>query len=329
MKIVSVTLAGTLRWNVHLNDPITFPAIPSLEITVINPLARGMKQQHSIPSTYPLSDGRIHVIANQFYLIIPDELNLDDCRLITNWLRILRIVSRQSMLPTDCIAMGISGSDEKLSIEHPKLTTSFQLIGSYRVNTAIDAAVLAKAAQISSDSNFPIYHEILLDALAALEKNDYRQAVLYSAIAVESLARTSLDAAYQSAITSQQPPIHLNIREFTQAGGVAKKKDPIFSLLFESENFSRLLHECPLYLTRKSLLFDNESLYRDAINLYRTRNRLSHGHIIPENNNESLLSIDSGGAFNGLDIAIKVFDWHGETGYRLPRLDVYEDRREK
>ncbi|MDD4911167.1 MAG: hypothetical protein PHP57_02640 [Sideroxydans sp.] len=327
MRIAYLILPRAIRWNIRPDDPVEFPAIPKLQVTVLNPLALEIHKVGEL-TTFPLRDGCIHTITNTIHFRVPDELNIsgDSFPAFQNWLRLLRLVSRQAMLPTDIVGVASSNIEGKLSVNIPKAAFSYTIMGTYRIETAVNTSVLLRASQINSDSEIPICHEILLDALAAFERNDYRQTVLYSAIAVESLARTYLDTAYEVAITSPHPPMHLNILEFPQAGGIVQKKDPIFSLLYDNDNFQRLLHESPLYLTRRSLLAENENLYRRAINLYRTRNRLGHGHMIPENS-ENLLSIDSVGALSGLETAISVFEWFGETGYRLPRFDAYEVKK--
>lgn len=328
MRVAYLILPGTIRWNIHPDDPVEFPAIPKLQTTVLNPLALGTHKVSEV-TTFPLRDSRIHVITNHIHFKAPEELNIsgDSFPAFQNWLRLLRLVSRQAMLPTDILGVASSNIEGNLTIDIPEFAHSYKIMGTYRIETAIDASTLLRASQINSDSDIPICHEILLDALAAFERNDYRQATLYSAISVESLARTFLDSAYEEAIASPNPPEHLNIVKFPQAGGVVQKKDPIFSLLYDNDNFQRLLHESPLYLTRRSLLVENENLYRRAINLYRTRNRLGHGHVVPENS-ENLLSIDRTGALSGLETAIKVFEWYGETGYRLPRFDTYEAKHD-
>lgn len=326
MRIAYLILAGTVRWNIRPDDPVEFPAIPMLQATVLNPLALGTHKV-SEQTILPLRDGCIHILTNNIHFKVPEEVNVsgDSFPAFQNWLRLIRLVSRQAMLPTDIVGLGsFNNMEEKLTVDIPKLNYSCKIIGTYRIETAIDASILLRASQIGSDSDIPICHEILLDALAAFERNDYRQTVLYAAIAIESLARTYLGSVYERAVTSQQPPAHLNIVEFPQAGGLVQKKDPVFSLLYDNDSFQRLLHESPLYLTRRSLLVENDDLYRRALSLYRTRNRLGHGHVIPENNTENLLSIDSAGALNGLETAIQVFEWFGETGYRLPRLDSYK-----
>jgi hypothetical protein len=109
------------------------------------------------------------------------------------------------------------------------------------------------------------------------------------------------------------------VLEFAQAGGTTTKKDPVYMLLVDGQRFSRLLHEAPLYLLRRSLLKDDAELFRRSIRLYRTRNRLSRGQAVT--GNEDYCSVDQDGALESLDTAIRVFQWFGIAGYVLPVMD--------
>jgi len=99
------------------------------------------------------------------------------------------------------------------------------------------------------------------------------------------------------------------------------RKDPVYALLAKGDNFACLLHEVPLYLFRRSLLQENQELYRRAVSLYRTRNRLSHGRLV-EPGEEDLLLVNRDGAFRSLAVAVEVFQWFGMSGYFLPRFDA-------
>ena len=322
MKLCILHLNRAIRWNVHPEDPVSFPIVAGLDIELFNPFSSIVESQERIPILLP--DTRIHVVTHDLYLKMLKDPDENFYAQICDWLRLLRLVSKQASLPNDLVSYivpkGVEGQVTlKLPTKFPKVT----IFGRFHLETAIDKASINRAYELDSDNSIPICHELILDALLASETRRYRESILYSAIAIESLAKYSLDRAYQEAIVSTNPPQHLNILNFPQPGGDMIKKDPIFTLLNESDNFSRLIHEAPLYLSRRSLLNDDSTLYARAKSLYQTRNRLSHGQQISTNDSH-LLSVDGDGAKEAVDTAIRVFAWLGEHGYHVPDSEHVE-----
>jgi hypothetical protein len=316
MKIHSLFLSNSLRWNIGPSDPITWPAIAEVNASVLNPIAHFDDDQ--LLSVFPLIDGRQHVITNRVNILAEEDIGDHLFDLIQPWLRRLRIASKQASLPTE--AHGFSIKDFSLSdaniwtqISSGRMT----IFGEFHINTALDDAAIRLANELGIEATIPIHHDLLLDALHACEIQRSRDAILFSAIAIESLAQYELNKNYEAAVLAEPPPSHLNILEFQQPGGKTVKKDPVFSLLTESENFGKLLHEAPLYLMRRSLLKEFPTLYAKARALYGTRNRLSHGQTV-EPNNEKLLQIDQEGAISAAATAVAVFDWFGQSGYYVP-----------
>ena len=317
MKLHSLFLSSMLRWNISPEDPATWPAFSALGAVVLNPFVA--MEGEPLPTSFPLSDDKYHVLTNRLYVATPELMPaaaLDE--VLKPWLRALRIASKQASLPIE--VYGFSQRDIDLAtirLALPVARLRGTLFGEFHIRTALDDAAIRRAHELRTDAAAPLYHELLLDALQACEARRHREAILYSAIAVESLAQYELTTAYDATLVATPPPPHMNILNFALANGQAAKKDPIFSLLIESDNFGRLLHEAPLYLMRRSLLNEVPDLFRKAKSLYSTRNRLSHGQAV-EPGDESRLQIDSEGATAAVQIAVDVFAWFGQTGYYIP-----------
>src|SRR5262249_50025803 len=147
--------------------------------------------------------------------------------------------------------------------------------------------------------------------------SDYQKALLYAAIAVESMAEAQIEDRHSGQLDSLRPQIRLRILPFKQAGGLVVRKYPIYEYLRRRKSFSVLLHELPLYVLGRSLLHEDQELYRLALKLYKTRNTLAHGRI-PEDKDKEY-QVSSHDAINALQCAKRVFEWYGcPTGFVLP-----------
>jgi hypothetical protein len=188
------------------------------------------------------------------------------------------------------------------------------------LDTAVRWHSLKIADEFLLTGELPVYGTLLLDAIHALQQNDYRRAILYAAFSVESLAASKLDEIYSSFLTNGDPTNMLRIITVqTREGSI--KKDPIYeSLSAKSRNdFSQLLHERSLYLERRSLRIENESLYQQAIKLHSTRNKIAHSGVLPLEQKNSFFNLDKYGALFAITCAKDVFQWFGITEeYFLP-----------
>jgi hypothetical protein len=180
----------------------------------------------------------------------------------------------------------------------------------YLLLTAVTVAHLEAVAQLPADFVAPVHVDVLLDALQAHVERDFRRALLYAAIAVEAFALQWLEAKHESArVASASAHRFLKL---PLAGGEVAHKDPVYELLSAGDNFSRLLHERPLYLAGRSLLVDAPETYRRAVQLYATRNKIAHRGTAPADEKHFALSPE--GSVDGLETAVKVFRWLGDTG---------------
>jgi hypothetical protein len=320
--LLTAELNGLIRWNISGNDPVSWRAIAETGVSVVNPL---VDIDDSKPTVIPMTDGRFHVLTNRLTLLTTEEPGERLFDSLSSWLRLLRLASKQATLPTEIYAIS-TGSPEHLGVPNTtRKPGTWAISGEFRLHTAVDAAVIASAYSLATESSFPLCNELLLDALQACEMRRHREAILFSAIAIESLAQHELSKAYEAALLADVPPGHLNVVAMNLAGGQTTKKDPIYSLLTEQENFGRLLHEAPLYLLRRSLLCEAPALFAKAKSLYGTRNRLSHGQPVAQANS-NLLPVDPRGSNLAAQIAVDVFSWFGQTGFRSPDRKMIEFR---
>ena len=323
MQFVDFIVYGNIRWNIRRDDPktISLKSLPGWSF--INPLAMLSSQEKSKLNPMLTSNEECHLLSNTFSFRVPEgEQNpAQHTDSIGMFLRNLRFVTKQSALTSDIAGIRIHEKQRMPRKIFPERAKGYlMLIGSYRLKTAITFPSIIEADELGLALDVPLYATMMLDALHAFESRDYRKAILYSAISMESLGRTMAFSDYKRLIESDADPQYLRVCEFTQAGDTTSKKDPVFDFLMKGENFPKLLHEVPLYISKRSLLMDNQALYRNAVNLYRTRNRLGHGQDVTDNADD-LFPPNENGTRSALDCACKVFEWFGETEYYVPIYD--------
>jgi len=246
------------------------------------------------------------------------------------FVRKLRYVTKQAGLPSEPGYGFIVGPDEPSMPAFPSTSKGGNaIISTYELDTAITADSLLSADELPSTESISIHDSLILDAIQALLERDYRRTLLYAAIAMETYGSTVLEDSYSNSLNVNPPPPHLRISHFTLAGGHIKKKDPVFAYLAERSktDFAPLLHEMPLYLSGKSLLVDNEQLYQKAKRLYKTRNRIVHRGVVPEEDTD-LFSFSFSDAKIGLQTALDVCHWFGMSEhYPLPGKGHIELKR--
>ena len=150
----------------------------------------------------------------------------------------------------------------------------------------------------------------MLDALEANFGQDYRKALLYAAIATEAFARGQIENAMASVIAARA--LQHRVVSFALPGGGRTDKDPVYEVLASSDSFSRLLHEQSLYVLGRSLLIDAPDLYKEALRLYGTRNKIAHLGATPPDDKYFQATRDD--ALEGLATAVQVLEWFGDSG---------------
>ncbi len=192
------------------------------------------------------------------------------------------------------------------------------------IETAVTRSHIESACSCSPEFSVPIFDTLLLDAISAHASHDYRKSILYSAIAVESAASIVLENRFENHIKLSSSQ-NWRVIEIPQSGGKTARKDPIWSILREREDANALLHEGALYLLGRSLMLENDFLYRLARRLRSTRNKIVHLGEPPEQNSSQYLSIDQQGSSDALNCANEVLNWLGVGNeYKLHESGMVE-----
>jgi hypothetical protein len=231
---------------------------------------------------------------------------------VSKLLETLRLSSNQASISRNPFSMFISeltGGHLPI-VPFPKVTRKN---GSFSLESTLETAVtwehLRKADNLSISVSEKIYDTILLDAIQAYISSDYRTAIMYSAVAIETAARTVLDEKYKELLQLGDRGGRLRIVQIPQGGGEFITKDPVFEYMMEGDHFLKLIHQIPLYLIGRSMLLEKQPLYQRAHKLYGTRNKIVHqGNV---GNSVKVLPIDKSGASEAIDCAINTFQWFG------------------
>jgi hypothetical protein len=239
----------------------------------------------------------------------------------SDYMKKLKYVTKQAGLPTET-GYGLTISRRThISPEFPKASSgNTKITSNFDIETAITAKSLQMADKISSKSSILIYDSLILDSIQALVEGDFRRTILFAAIAMETYVATVLENAYSEYLLKNNNNPRIRIVDNILKGGETKKTDPVFSYLSErsKNDFSLLLNQIPLYIVGKSLLKENEGLYTKAICLYKTRNKIVHRGIVPEDES-NLLNLNFKDATTGIQTALNVCSWFGlKEHYSIP-----------
>lgn len=349
MLIFEVLLVGDIHWKIHRNDPAKQDLSSLPGCFVINPLlyskltlpqpriqarAVGIAEDLVIVRTsgivFGTNQSQINAASVPFefdqakvigFSDSPDTIFAVVLAYVERLAVSLRQTSRQVDIPRTLTSAFRTELAELPDLDFPqKITDGKYFLQKYVWDTAITwKHLLAADIEIVSKST-PIHEKLILDAIHAFRDRDYRRALLYAAISIESLAAKKLDEVYSTVTQQQSPPNNLRVISRTQAGSAIVSKDPVYEFLFNKSRFAERLHEVPLYLMGKSLLVENEPLYHKAIKLYRTRNKIAHlGE--PPSEERSCFEMNENDAVTAIECAIEIIQWFGEQAdFPLPKL---------
>lgn len=312
-----IQTAGSIEWRLHETLPVSYgvEAFPGMSIR--NPL-HWTDFENEFLSTMRMGWLNNALLMSTRGLVLETESGSTDGGAslsafdnVSEVLRRLRHVSGQFLMPTMVVAATselIAADTTPIGESRNEITNA--RVRNYMVPTAISGSHLQTVGHLPTDYDVPIHAEVLLDALQAHVEHDFRKALLCAAIAVESFARQRLQAAADENVRAAAP--QHRTASFTGAGGSTTNKDPIAELLLQSDSFTKLLHEAPLYILGRSLLLDRPNTYRDMTRLYSTRNKIAHMGMPP--NEEKYFAMTMADAKVALHAAISALEWFGGGG---------------
>ena len=285
--LLLVHLSGKIRWRTNQTDLPTFTLESDERFQLLNPLLIRELEQSQRPHNPVTSDfgiyrdGEVMFETDSIGLKVNDQIDFGDQlfetlqSFLAQLMTACRLTSKQSELPKFVFAISRTPSDELPELRYPEPNPNSQTAFlAYLWSTALTPDHIIRADKLLQGGGIPAYHDILLDAVQAFRMSDYRRAILYTAIAIESLAAETLNNTYICLLSKRGTSDQWRMIELKQAGGESTRKDPIYEYLIARDDFGALLHERPLYLFQRSLLVEDQDLYRTARELYRTRNKI-------------------------------------------------------
>lgn len=236
------------------------------------------------------------------------------------FLECLRYVSKSSQLVSLNDFFSFFPKEVQLPpLRFPQVETeSSAHIRAFIVDSAVQWKHLEMADELLAGEGVPIYGTLLLDAISAYRDKDYRRAILYSAMAVETMAGTRLSEVYSHHLAIRDADEKFRFISLPSHTGTIVK-DPIYEYLESKTEFRLLIHEQALYVLGRSLLIENEPLYQAAMKLYKTRNKITHQGVPPTENTNDYFAINEQDTLACVNCAIEAFKWFGiPGGYVLP-----------
>lgn len=325
--LINVQLANGIYWRIRKSDPdryyfrnikfwslvnpLLYPfLLPTLEKRIFR--AVGMYKSSALIETSTLVFASPHNTIDESIEDLLQTRLSDRLESISQFLERLRLASNQASISRNSIGISVAEHvhDRFPTILFPRITRKK---GAFATRIALETAInwsdLKSADNQTASPTEQTYNATLLDAIQAYNSGDYRTAILYSAITIEITSRIILDEKYKELIKSEANNQTLRIVNIPQGGGKTIRKDPVFEFMMEGDHFLKLIHQIPLYLIGRSLLFEKESLYQKAHKLYSTRNKIVHqGSVTPS---EKTLPINRKGALEAIECAIAIMEWFG------------------
>jgi hypothetical protein len=330
MRIVTVGVTDSTTWAVRQSDPAVVPLRDPAGWSVVNPLVP-LRQPFAEPYAtccYFWDGDSWYLTSHALHFVVPEGATSDEVDSVTlSILKRLRYVSKQAELPADH-ALQFPWEIEALpaTVFPPTTITACKVRDSF-VDTPITMDAVREAGELPLDFNPPVYDTLLLDAMKLSLQSDYRGAILYAAIAVESMATSVIGEEYERLLQASPVPDYVRVIEVAIGGGQRQRLDPIYRSLTTRGRFELLMHEVPLYVLRRSLRIENEPLSQRAVALYRTRNELAHAG--EAEFGDQTLPITRAGSIAALSCAVEVFGWFGVRGnYAVPRGEWRDLQRE-
>jgi hypothetical protein len=326
--LLLIFMSGGICWRVSPSTPLSVVLPSNQRLEILNPVfTRHFEQSRFLKGGVSSGRSGLELYSDEEVIFTTHAIGVnlhgaidlkEESQALMSFIPLLmsacRLVSKQAGL-----SKNVNGIINLFLNELPKLVFPEPdpnvegIYRSYIKTTGLTLEHIYEADQLLLKGDIPAYHEIMLDAIEAFYVSDYRKAILYAAIAMESLASEVLENAYSRLLFQAEPINQWRIIELTLEGGKKKREDPIYEYLKSRDNFRALLHERPLYLFQKSLLMEDKNLYDTAIDTYDTRNKIVHKA------SNGRIPINYEGAVRALRCAVAIFRWFGEdSAYVIP-----------
>lgn len=307
-----------IRWRINADSP-DICKLKSLDVYyLINPYQFSIEYKDKnllIGEHHSLINGDCLIQTSGIILKTIDDVKIDYEILsnkLNDFFRYLRFESMQVDIQSNNSVFSILIHDKitKGVIDIPKISEMF-IRSDYYFSTITWDNIRNADNNLANKKEIPIYEEILLDAHKSMLENEYNQVILFSVIAIESLLAHKYSDSY----------------EFEKSRKIKRKdlrliknhdetyNDPILKSLLNGTDFKKLLHEIPLYLYKKSILCDNQSLYNNLLKLYTTRNKIVHWGGPLEIDNSKMFDVNEESAKIAIKSANEVFNWIGINRY--------------
>jgi len=209
---------------------------------------------------------------------------------LTRLIGYLRYASKQFTLMPNIHSFGPRVVNELLDPLIPSIGDECST-QAWHVETALIKTDIEVVSQSDLDEPPPAYDTLLLDAMEAAMRKDYRASVLFSAMSIENLARLKLE--------------------------MASKKSPslVTSNDLRNAKLNKLLNELSRDILGKSLCEEKKSLYDKALDIYKKRNAIMHAGALHDKTDYSIIWLAS----DAIQCAIQIVEWFGErNGYANP-----------
>jgi hypothetical protein len=329
-RVLLVSTTASVRWRIVRGTPPLFNAKLG-KYTLVNPILSTKLDSQSRANVHPkdifLPSNDEFVFSSQDIglAVPPDAEEQTDVYAIaaevSSFLVWLRSLSFQDQIPSTPVVVAISDTVAESSVisAFPDVSdTSEGFCRAYLVESCATWSCAEEAARkVTARERVPVHHHILVDAFSAFQAHDYRQCLLYAAIATEALAASRLEQEYAARLVTGGVP-DLRAIEIPIAGGSTVRKDPVYEVLSARTEFSSLLHERPLYLMGRSLRVECPETYRRARMLYSTRNKIVHRGELSEDDMTQCFSLTHGDAWAALCCVADIFRWFGEQSIIYP-----------
>jgi hypothetical protein len=321
MLVATLCLTKDIHWLVSPSDKLTAPLKAMPGWAVLHPLTAIRPTDEMRPiRQFPTGDGRTTVSRAVLHCVVPERSDAEDRNTevheaMKSLVKRLRHVSRQATLPRgeDLVFFTCHDIDvlPNVEFEEPYYGTVHHGDNSF-IETALTMDLVERAGELPTTFEGPVYEGILLDAFRAVKDNDFRSALLYSALAVESMAGELIDAEHAKLLATTPPPPHIRAVTIQEGRSKGDLEDPVFKWMRKSGRFTELLHELPLYVLQRSLKQELPEVYQQARKLYQTRNSLAHRG--ESDKDRDLYPLDAFGAVDAMKCAREVFGWFGVPG---------------